>query len=121
MKNFTVLFLFIAGCATQQGVALMPRGPGQQGTGTFDHVHQVLTVELNGNRYKGIPITQTSTSRIGLFGPATDTSTNQETALLIGERGGQLRCDFMWGGMRAQAVGSCVDSNNVVYDMQIKN
>lgn len=120
MRVYLLVLLLLAGCATQQAVTLYPRGPGLRGAGVFDHVHQVLTVELDGQRYQGTPVTQTATSGYSLFGPQSTTTTNQEAALLLGEAG-QVRCEFAWGPMKQTANGTCVDRNNVVYDMQIRN
>lgn len=110
----------LAGCATQQAVTLMPRGSGQPGTGTFDHIHQVLTVDLGGNRYSGTPVTQTARTSASIFTAGSTTTSNTDSVLLIGPAG-QVRCDITWGAMKATAIGVCVDRNNVTYDLLIKN
>lgn len=113
--------LLLPACAAQQSVTLLPRGQGSQGLGVFDHMHQVLTVNLDGKRYQGQPITKTAVTTGNLFYAGTTTTTNSEAALLLSDQGGQIRCDFEWGPMRATANGVCVDSQNVVYDLLIKN
>lgn len=115
-----VMAAIVSGCATVQTVSLLPRGPGSTGTGTFDQLQQELTVEIDGAVYKGTPITATSYSQRNVFGQATTTTTNQQTALLIGPAG-QIRCEFMWGAMKTLANGTCVDRNNVMYDLLIRN
>jgi len=64
---------------------------------------------------------ETSTTTAGLFGPATSTQyTSKASALLLGTAG-QIRCDFAFDMLMTQATGMCVDSNQVVYDLLIKN
>lgn len=122
MKNLNALLAaaLLAGCATQQSVTLMPRGTGAQGTGTFDHIHQVLTVQIDGNSFSGTPVRKTATTSSSMFTIGATTTTNAESALLIGPAG-QVRCEFEWGPMMSTANGVCVDRNNVTYDLLIKN
>jgi hypothetical protein len=118
--RYVFVLLILCGCAAQQVVTLLPRGGGQKGSGSFDHIHQVLTVELNGEVYKGRPITKTATTSPSLFTIGTTTTSNEESALLIGPAG-QVRCDYAWGVYKAQANGVCVDHRNVTYDLLIQN
>lgn len=120
MRYLVALLVLLAGCATVQQVDILPRGGGARGTGTFDHIHQVLTAEVDGKRYQGRPVQETSTSSFSLFGPQRTTTTNKETALLIGDTG-QIRCEFAWDQMKTHANGVCVDSKNVTYDLLIRN
>lgn len=118
---FCVVMVFVAGCAAQQRVDLLPRGgTGVKGTGQFDHIYQRLTVELGGEVYQGTPISETAQTSFSLFSPGATTSTNKQAALLIGPAG-QVRCDFAWDQLKTRAIGVCVDSRNITYDLLIEN
>lgn len=110
----------LAGCATQQVATLLPRGDAPKGTGSFDHIHQVLTVEIEGQSYRGTPIRKTAQTSTSIFMAGATTRTNEESALLIGPAG-QVRCEFAWQEMKTQAVGVCTDHRNRTYDLLIRN
>ena len=120
MKRIAIVAVLIAGCAGQHAVTLLPRGTAPQGTGTLSRMDNKLTVELDGRKYRGPMVVQTSHSSLGLFGPARTTVANQATALLIGESGGQIRCEFGFDAMWTSATGVCVDWQNRTYDMLVK-
>lgn len=121
MKRIAIVALLLTGCATQQSVTLLPReGSMQRGIGSFDHIHQLVTVDVGGRRYQGRPTQVEARTSAGLFGPSSYTTTNQASALLIGE-GGQLRCSWTWGPMKVDAQGECIDSRGAAYDLLIKN
>jgi len=117
----TIFVVTLAGCAMQQTISLFPRGAGatQQGTGSLDRLSNELTVSVDGKKYGGRMMMNTATST-NIYGYSTSTTTNQATALLLGD-GGQIRCEFGWDALMIQATGVCVDSKNVTYDMLIKN
>lgn len=119
MKKLIVIAL-LAGCATVQRVDLLPRGDAPRGTGSFDHIHQVLTVEIEGQSYRGTPIRKTAQTSASIFMAGATTRTNEDTALLIGPAG-QIRCEFAWQEMKTQATGVCVDHRNRTYDLLIRN
>lgn len=118
--RYLALIALLAGCAAQQTVALLPRAGGPSGTGVFDQMHQVLTVDIEGKRYQGTPISKTATTSYSIFSAGSTTSSNEQSALLIGTAG-QVRCDFTWNQFRTMATGSCIDSQNATYDLLIKN
>ena len=79
-----------------------------------------MTVTLEDRRYVGKYVVQTANSS-GVFGVATTTVTKQASALLLGESGGQIRCDFGFDPMWTHATGVCVDSKSMTYDLLIRN
>jgi hypothetical protein len=122
MITFALTWLLPA-CAPQQTVTLMPRGAnaGQHIIGSLDRMKNLMTVKLAGREFSGPVITRTEVSSPGFIGlPTRTTSTGQASALLVGE-GGQVRCEFAWDAMMVMATGTCVDSQNQVYDLLIKN
>lgn len=80
----------------------------------------MLAVDLDGKRYQGRPISETATSGFSLFGPQQTTTTNRQSALLVGDDG-QIRCELAWDNMKTIANGVCVDSRNTTYDLLIRN
>jgi len=60
------------------------------------------------------------TTGYSLVGPSSTTTTNQQSALLVGPAG-QIRCEFAWGAMKSIANGVCIDHRNVTYDLLIRN
>lgn len=122
MRIAALLLLLLAGCTTVHQLTLMPRGAGNppQGTGVLNRYDNSLEVKIADQTFRGkmIPLTQTST---GLFVGSQRTAwTNQATALLIGDSGGQVRCEFGFNGMWTEGTGTCVDYRNVTYDLLIK-
>jgi hypothetical protein len=117
-----VAILLLAGCAAQQSITMLPRGENAaRGTGVLDRLHNQLTVDLGGRTYQGPMVMQTGlTQSWGPLGPRTaTTTTNQASALLLGD-GGQVRCDFGFDALMRTATGVCVDSRNQTYDMLVK-
>lgn len=106
-----ILFvLLLAGCATEQGVTMYPRGAGGlEGHGRIDRMSNELTVQIGNETYRG---KNQFASVIG-----TD---NSASALLFGP-GGRMRCDYAWNSpFLTEATGTCVHSSGAVYDLQIK-
>jgi hypothetical protein len=112
----------MVGCAAQQQITLLPRGEAKQGTGTLDRVNNALTVYVDGRQYQGTMQMQTATSTgWSPFGRHTSsTTTNQASALLVGNEG-HMRCEFGWDALMQGATGVCIDNRNATYDMVIKN
>jgi hypothetical protein len=117
-----LIVVLLSACAARQSATLFPRGADRtQGYGELDRITNTLTVQIQGNEYRGPMIMETSTTMAGLWGPATSTThTNKASALLLGTAG-QIRCDFAFDMLMTQATGVCVDSKEVVYDLLIKN
>lgn len=116
MRYGIVLFVLLAGCS--YNVTLYPRGGGDKAQGSFDVGSQTMTVNLNGETYTGNVVAGTSTG-FGMVGvkPVTMTgTTNQRSALLKGPAG-IIRCEYavqIRGGN-----GTCIDSRERVYDLEI--
>jgi hypothetical protein len=120
--RYLIALLLLAGCATQHEVLLMPRGHALKGTGTLNRVNNDLTVELNGARYTGKSVLQTSLgASSGAFGwMRTERQySSVSTALLIGEAG-QIRCEMGWDALLTSATGVCTDHANRVYDLVVR-
>lgn len=115
--RYAFVLLLLAGCA--HNLTLMPRGAGPQGTGTLDRANNDMTVVLDGKTYRGKMQMVTGTS-VGAFGQVTNQYTNQASALLIGDAGGQVRCDFGFDTLMTSGNGVCVDFRNVTYDLLVK-
>lgn len=120
MIRSLIAIVLLVGCASQHAVTLLPRGQGMQGTGTLNRMNNELSVSVDGKQYRGPMVVQTAHST-GLFGAGRTTIANQATALLLGDGGGQMRCEFGFDAMWTSATGVCVDYKNITYDLLIKN
>lgn len=112
MRHALCLFVLLtAGCvATTGGIALLPRGTAQAGSGVVNKASKQMEVVLeDGRAYRGEMVYKYVGGR----------GTNEASALLLGADG-QLRCEFGWDGMFATATGVCVDAKGATYDMLIK-
>lgn len=115
--------LLLAACAAEQQITLLPRAPEtQRGSGVLDRVTHDTTVTVGARTYRGKTVFHSATTTSwGLFGPKTaTTASNQASALLLGDAGGQLRCEFAFDQMYTMATGVCVDSRNITFDILIK-
>ena len=113
----------LGACASEQQVLLLPRAPAtERATGKLDRLRHDMVVVMGGKTYAGKTTLRTAmTTSSGFLGPRTSlTSSDRGTALLIGESG-QIRCEFGWDAMMTIATGVCTDSNNLTYDLLIKD
>jgi hypothetical protein len=122
LSKALALALLLAGCASQQEVSLLPRGDAKPATGTLDRLRNEMVVNLDGKAYRGTMQMQTASSStwtpLGMR--TTNTTANQASALLLGDGGGQIRCDFGWDAMMTSATGVCTDNKNQAYDLMIR-
>ena len=110
-------------------VTLYPRGGGEQASGTLNDGSRNMSIYLKGVTYSGQFVRgQTFGFGIGQsFGarPAFGTSmmvgsSNQSSALLVSADGKQvLRCELTVVAAIGGS-GTCVDKDNVTYDMNVK-
>lgn len=107
-----LIVLLLAGCATQQGVTLYPRGTGGlEGKGSIDRMSNELVVQVGSETYRGK----------NEFASVLGKDDNKASALLYGSTG-RMRCDYAWNSpWLTEATGVCTNSTTgAVYDLQIK-
>ena len=128
-------FLAVCGCATEQQptpaqVLIAPHGEGEIGVGE-SWVGEV-SVTKGGALYSG-QFTFVSDAELSggssAYGPGGAVSSSQNISsstgdgklILIGDNNDVIRCDLRYS-MRGngQAIGTCVDSANAVYDITIR-
>jgi hypothetical protein len=125
MRYSLVMLLVLTGCT--HTVTLFERGGTEQALGTLNDGSKNMEVQLKGETYTGhYVLGQTtgtvmafSTSGAPVFGVGGGTN-NNASALLVGNRGGVLRCEFRIQTARG-GNGVCIDRNNTAYDMLIKH
>lgn len=97
-----VAFIALTACATQQPITLLPRAPGgQKATGTVDIEAKRMTAQIAGRKFEGA---------------LTMLRGRRASSVLTGD-GGHLRCDLEFTRWLAASVGTCQDSDGVLYDL----
>ena len=127
------LSLALMGCATESSMLIVSRSDHQVIRGTIDWLTQHAKITLNGINYQGDYILNPSPQNTVIInnndkkdGSHSTTSAPRSNngsgkMLLLSNEGDALRCEFSYEeylGMKA--IGSCTDTAQYEYDLQIK-